>query len=99
MTEIIKEALPLLVVPIDDASSDETERTAECPHCQARGLSIVREIDEAVRWNDGELEIEDGKIVSAWWSTGDSDFHHARYECSNCGDPVLLPDDIDEDWS
>jgi hypothetical protein len=101
MSDIKIEALPLLVIalPVEDGDPGEVEHTTECPHCHVQGLDIVREIDEAVRWNHGELVIEDGQIVAASWGTGDSDFCHARYECDDCGKPVELPDDIDEDYN
>jgi hypothetical protein len=101
MSYIKIEALPLLVIalPVEGGKPGEVAHTTECPHCHAQGLDIVREIDEAVRWNTGELVIENGQIVAANWGTGGSNFHHSRYECEHCGNPVELPGDISEDWS
>src|SRR5690348_7799377 len=98
MSDII-ETLPILViVDPDPINPDKPGHTAQCPHCGVQGDDIVREIDEAVRWNTGELVIEDGKIVAANWGRGEENFEHARYECDHCGKPVALPDNIDEDW-
>jgi DNA-directed RNA polymerase subunit RPC12/RpoP len=99
MSDIIK-ALPILViVDPDPIDPDEPGHTAQCPHCGAQGNDIVREIDQAVRWNTGELVIEDGQIVAANWGEGDTNFEHVRYECDHCGKPVDLPGDIGESFS
>lgn len=89
------EALPVVVVT--ETEDDEVVYYAECPHC--KGRDAFREIDVAIRWNIGELVIENGRIVAADWGTGDADFDHDRYECEHCDGPVLLPDDIDQNYS
>lgn len=99
MSKVDTLAALVVAVPVEGGEPGEVEYTVECPHCKAQGLDIIREVDTAVRWNTGELEIEDGKIVGAYWGTGDTTFEHEAYECQQCDNPVSLPDDIGEDWS
>jgi len=68
-----------------------------CPHCGTIGQ--FREVDIAIRWNTCEnFTIEDGRIVYAPWSEGQTDFEHERYECQGCSGVVTM-DIEDESWN
>jgi hypothetical protein len=84
-------------VPGWEEEWDEPQWQIRCPHCG--GLNQFREVDIAIRWNRCEdFEVEDGKIVSAPWSEGQTDFEHDRYECEECDGTVTM-DIENESWN
>lgn len=73
----------------------------ECPHCAAKDTLI--EVDKAYRWNNGDVEVTDGRITAMFWGTGDADFEHEGYRCGACDGLVEITQDgiesVDQDWS
>jgi hypothetical protein len=74
--------------------------SVECPCCGAVGS--LTEVDTAERWNDGDVEVTNGKITAMWWGAGDGDYSHTRYQCGNCFRTLRIDqntDNVSQDWS